>query len=69
MAEPQESRWIDLSTEDDKLARRQRLVKTVSIPGSSGARALRVEVVTERALGVPPEDTFTEWLYDWLEGN
>lgn len=67
MVELQESRWIDLSTPDDQRSERQRLVKTLNLPTMGIGRAVRIEVVTERSLGEPPEDALTEWLYEWLE--
>lgn len=67
MIELKESRWIDLSTPTDELNQRQRLVKTLSVPTEGMSRVVRIEIVTERSLGEPPEDALTEWLYEWLE--
>lgn len=67
MIEAMESRWEDVSSGDDQRAHRRRWVKVFAAPGSRGDRMVKLEVVTENAAGRPPEDTFTDEFYDWLE--
>jgi hypothetical protein len=67
MIETMECRWEDVSSGDDLRAHRRRWAKTFLAPGSGKERVVKLEVVTENTTGRPPEDTFTDEFYDWLE--
>lgn len=67
MSTTSESRWIEQTSDDLKATGHRRFVKKLSFMERGVGRSVRVETVVEAEKSAPPEDTFADDFYDWLE--